>query len=164
MQLIRSLPFASLVLLLAACQPEPANPSNAVTANARVPPADEAAPDNTAAASNRTGDGAAAPVAAIPAALHGRWGLVPADCTSTRGDAKGLLTISADTLRFYESRARLAQVTASSPTRIAATFAFEGEGQSWTRTVTLELGSDGATLVRREEAEGERLSLGYRRC
>ena len=31
----------------------------------------------------------------IPAAIQGRWGLTPADCTSTRGDAKGLLTIGA---------------------------------------------------------------------
>ena len=40
---------------------------------------------------------------AIPASLHGRWGLTPADCTSTRGDAKGLLIVSADGLKFYES-------------------------------------------------------------
>ena len=26
----------------------------------------------------------------FPAAIQGRWGLVPADCTSTKGDAKGL--------------------------------------------------------------------------
>src|SRR5215218_6684586 len=58
---------------------------------------------------NELENGAAEPVndaaSTIPASLHGRWGLTPADCTSTRGDAKGLLVISADGLKFYESRA-----------------------------------------------------------
>ena len=36
-------------------------------------------------------------------ALQGNWGMVPADCTSTRGDNKGLLRITATTLQFYES-------------------------------------------------------------
>ena len=38
----------------------------------------------------------------IPAAIRGRWGLTPADCTSTRGDAKGLLEIGPDTLKCSE--------------------------------------------------------------
>src|SRR5688572_30753552 len=47
---------------------------------------------------NELENGAAEPVndaaSTIPASLHGRWGLTPADCTSTRGDAKGLLIVS----------------------------------------------------------------------
>src|SRR3954452_16808212 len=45
------------------------------------------------------------PASAIPPALHGRWGLTPMDCTSTRGDAKGLLIVGPADLKFYESRA-----------------------------------------------------------
>ena len=65
-------------------------------------------PDESAVTpTNELENGAAEPVndaaTAIPASLHGRWGLTPADCTSTRGDAKGLLIVSADGLKFYES-------------------------------------------------------------
>src|SRR6476659_3156800 len=50
--------------------------------------ADGSAPTNVVTTPAGAPDAAAA---AIPAALHGRWGLTPGDCTSTRGDAKGLL-------------------------------------------------------------------------
>src|SRR5687768_11553061 len=68
------------------------------------PSADGAPPANGVSAPAPPA-GNQAPAASIPAALHGRWGMSPADCTSTRGDAKGLLVVSADGLRFYESRA-----------------------------------------------------------
>ena len=38
---------------------------------------------------------AAPRITEIPAAIRGRWGLVPADCEPGRSDAKGLLTITA---------------------------------------------------------------------
>ena len=38
----------------------------------------------------------------LPAAMRGRWGLTPMDCTSTRGDAKGLMIVGPSELRFYE--------------------------------------------------------------
>jgi hypothetical protein len=94
----------------------------------------------------------AAEETAIPAALHGRWGLVPEDCTSTRGDAKGLLVVAADELRFYESRARIGRVIESAPNRITADFDFTGEGMEWRRRMTLEAAAD--TLVRSETGEG----------
>ena len=67
----------------------------------------------------------------IPAALRGRWGLSPADCTTTRGDAKGLLDITADELRFYELRAS-ARPPRCRPARIriSGDFAFTGEGRT----------------------------------
>ncbi len=83
----------------------------------------------------------------IPAALHGRWGLVPADCTSTRGDNKGLLTITADTLRFYESVGTLGKVVERDTGRLVADFAMTGEGQSWTRRMVLDA-EDGGTDAR----------------
>lgn len=101
----------------------------------------------------------------IPTAIHGRWGLVPADCTSTRGDAKGLLTVDDTTLRFYESVGTLAEVKEATATRIRATFDFSGEGTTWRRDETLDLEDDGRTLVRREY--GEEATPGpfrYARC
>lgn len=77
--------------------------------------------------------------ATIPAFLHGRWGMTPADCTSTRGDAKGLLIVSATGLQFYESRAVPVGNVGGSEDSFTADFAFTGEGQSWTGFETLEI-------------------------
>lgn len=90
------------------------------------------------------------PAAQIPAAIQGRWGLVPGDCTSTRGDAKGLLTITAGKLEFYESVGTLGAISESTPTRIRASFDFEGEGMTWEREMVLDVQDDRATLIRRE--------------
>ncbi|HEU5483152.1 MAG TPA: hypothetical protein VFU80_08700 [Sphingomicrobium sp.] len=86
--------------------------------------------------------------ATIPVALQGRWGLSPRDCTSSLGDAKGLLIVNANELRFYESRAVAAAGVQTSDNSVSGDFAFTGEGQNWTRHVTLEL-RDGK-LVRTE--------------
>lgn len=89
----------------------------------------------------------------LPTALRGRWGLVPGDCTSTRGDAKGLLTITDRKLEFYESVGTLDTIMDAEPTRVRATFDFEGEGMTWQREVVLDAQDDGATLIRREYGE-----------
>ena len=149
--------IASLAALaVAACQPAATPPDG----NA----ADQPPAANVARPSAITPEPPAEAATAIPAAIHGRWGLVPADCTSTRGDAHGLLTITADTLRFYESVARLDSATEIAPDRLTGSFAFEGEGQRWTRVMTLSLEGAGARLVRSEEGDGEPLRLDYRRC
>lgn len=85
---------------------------------------------------------------AIPSVLSGRWGLTPGDCTSTRGDAKGLLIVSPDGLRFYEAVARPAGNIRSSESSFSADFDFSGEGQSWKKFETLRLQGD--KLVRTE--------------
>ena len=120
-----------------------------------------AAPQANAAKPPRpaTGPGPAAS-AAIPAALHGRWGMTPDDCTSTRGDDKGLLTISAGELRFYESRAVPTSNVQSSPQSFSADFAFTGEGMEWTKFQTLQLQDD--KLVRTES--NPTTSYTYARC
>lgn len=116
-----------------------------------------ALPDATGSSASPSG-GAPAPGAAagnavstasainIPAALRGRWGLSPGDCTSTIGDAKGLLVVGDNELRFYESVAIPAGDVQTSANSISGDFAFTGEGQNWTKHQTLEL-RDGA-LVR----------------
>lgn len=106
-----------------------------------------------------------APSLELPQPMHGRFGLVPGDCTSTRGDAKGLLVVTGDGLRFYESFARLAEVEQNTPRRVAATLAFTGEGMEWQRKATLTLDPSGNTLVLRETGEGAMDGpLTYTRC
>ena len=101
----------------------------------------------------------------IPAAVQGRWGLVANDCDPSRDDAKGLLTIGPDTLKFYESRAKLGQVKEIDASRIRASFAFSGEGMTWTRDEVLDAQDGGKTLIRREYGEDAAPGpLRYSRC
>jgi len=145
-------PIWIVALLAAACQQAPQAGPDA--GNVAVPPAAAPAPAPAAPSPD-----AAVPADLIPAAFHGRWGMVPADCTSTRGDAKGLLTIDGTSLRFYESRAMPTDLSVTAPDRLTAVLAFEGEGQSWTERTTLTLGPDGETLTRAAEQ-----SFTYRKC
>ena len=156
--------FALLPLLaLAACQVNaPDNAANdavaAKQAEAPVKDIETLPPDETVVEpENET-----TTEAAIPDSMQGRWGLVPADCTSTKGDAKGLLTITGDTLQFYESRAKLTKIVGNWPEKLKAEFAFTGEGQSWTRTETLSLTNSSNTLVRQDEELPK--PLRYSRC
>ena len=96
----------------------------------------------------------------IPASLHGRWGMTPADCTSTRGDAKGLLIVSADGLRFYESVAKPAGELKTSDDSASGDFAFTGEGMTWKKYEALEIQSN--KLVRTESSPMK--SFAYVRC
>ena len=101
----------------------------------------------------------------IPAALRGRWGLVAADCEPGRADAKGLLTITADKLEFYESVGELRDVEEVEEDRIRADFDFTGEGMEWEREMALELQETGAALVRREfGADAAPGSFRYVKC
>ena len=131
--------------------------------NAAASPAQEnaIAPEINADLSNASSQAAAPPDSAtIPAFLHGRWGLTPADCTSTRGDAKGLLVVSADQLKFYESVGKPAGELEISPDSASGDFAFTGEGMSWKKYQALEI-QDGK-LVRTESSP--MASFTYARC
>ncbi len=86
----------------------------------------------------------------IPSALQGMWGMNEADCDRSRGDAKGNLRIGPQKLEFFESVARLGKVQARDASGIRATYAFEGEGQTWTMDVALEVRDGGKRLVRRD--------------
>lgn len=102
---------------------------------------------------------------AIPSALRGRWGLVPKDCTSTLGDAKGLLTVSASQLKFYESVAKLGKVQEADDNRLRANFRYSGEGMTWIQDVALEAQDGGKTLIRRDYGpDAQPGPLKYTRC
>jgi hypothetical protein len=96
----------------------------------------------------------------IPANLHGRWGLTPGDCMSARGDAKGLLIVSGDALRFYESRAVPGPDAEASEDSINGHFTFNGEGQTWTKYEAVRLQKD--KLIRTES--NPTASFSYAKC
>jgi hypothetical protein len=160
-------PVISLALIaaIAACSnPGPvANGANQITAV----PAQSNEPEPTPAGGPPAHHAnAEAPVpqpsapTAIPAALQGRWGLAPRDCTSALGDAKGLLVVSASELRFYESRAVPSADVQTTPSSIGGIFHFTGEGQTWSRYETLKRSAD--KLVRTESNPAT--SYTYARC
>jgi hypothetical protein len=138
-------PAAAVALALSACQPSDGSDSGAETARTEGAAAPTAAPPAPAPSPDDSGGRAAE---SIPRALRGAWGMVPGDCTSTRGDAKGLLRVSATTLTLYESVGRLGAVKDRSENTLRADYAFTGEGMEWMRDITLTASNGGNTLTR----------------
>jgi hypothetical protein len=99
---------------------------------------------------------------AFPAAFEGRWGVNPGDCVPDAPDAKGLVVIAGNTLRFYESRGKADEFTLHAPSEISATFAFSGEGQTWTKPMMFVLRDSGRQLVRTETNPD--LNMVYTKC
>lgn len=143
---MRALPLALIAITaLTACDGgTEADDQAAIPAEASAPTPTPSLQSPVAAGSEAT---------AIPADMRGRWGLVSADCDPSRSDAKGLLTITADKLEFYESVATLDEIEEATPTRLRATFDFIGEGMTWERDMLIELQDDGRALLRREFGE-----------
>ena len=147
---MRTLITCAAIVGLAACgKPDAvANGANDVdalpTLNTPAPSPTGAPPADAAANTS----GAPAPAAGIPAALQGRWGLTPVDCTTTLGDAKGLLIVNSDELRFYESRAVPSPDVQTDAGTTRGTFHFTGEGQTWNKFESLKL--NGGKLTRTE--------------
>jgi hypothetical protein len=125
--------------------------------NADTPSPDGSPPPKAASA---TSTSATTSPATIPAALQGRWGLTLGDCTSALGDAKGLLVVNQDELRFYESRAVPGKDAQGDADSFSGTFAFTGEGQSWSKFEALKL--QGRDLVRTET--NPTASFTYAKC
>lgn len=150
--------FASLMVLsIAACEKrdpvlDEANAVAPSAATANDAGAVAGAPPPISA--NATSGGVIAPT------IQGRWGLTPADCAPNRSDAKGLLTISANELKFYESRGTPGTSIESDDTGISGNFNFTGEGQSWSKYVSLKL--QHGSLVRTERSP--MASYTYARC
>ena len=155
------LPAALMSLALLACsQADPNNiaideANNAAMEVEALPPSEEGGgPDN--ALDESADDGSEAAV--IPAQYRGRWGMVAADCTSTRGDAKGLITIADKTIKFYESTATLRDQRPAIATSFAGLYDFTGEGQTWQKAVTL---TRTGNMLKRADDEG---NYSYTRC
>lgn len=164
--MIRTIATAALLALaLTACQQAPddniaIDESNSLNADIETLPPDEG--NEETAAANAINNVESPTTILIPAAFHGRWGMVPADCTSTRGDAKGLIAIDGNSIKFYEARATLTEVTGNFPENFTGTFAFTGEGQNWTKSQNLKLTGSSNTLVRSEADPSMKFT--YKRC
>jgi hypothetical protein len=96
----------------------------------------------------------------LPAAMRGRWGLTPMDCTSPLGDAKGLMIVGPTELRFYESRAVPTGDVQADGSSAAGTFNFRGEGQNWMKYEALKVQRD--LLIRTES--NPTASFTYAKC
>ena len=161
------LPLVSFALIaaVAACSKESpvANGANAVTA---VPEPVNKAEPTPEGGPPANGTGIAEPAepaqaaTGIPIAFQGRWGLTPADCTTAPAKAKGLLVVTPDGLRFYESSAVPGPDVQASPTTAAGTFHFTGEGQSWDKFESLQ--RNGNRLTRTES--NPTASYTYAKC
>ena len=145
------LPLISFALIaaVAACgkQGPVANGASAVTAvpqpltKAEPTPAGGPPRDTNSTSPAAPGD----PPTAVPAALQGRWGLTPADCTAPLANAKGLLVINPGEMRFYESRAVPGSDVRTGVGSASGTFHFTGEGQTWDKFQSLQRKGDKLT-------------------
>ena len=134
----------AFILTIAACSKRDPVAPNANAAAALPAPTKDTAPSPAGGPpQNETAPAATTPppgtAVQIPAAFQGRWGLTPADCTSPLGDAKGLLVINANELRFYESRAVPSKNVQGDGDSLSGDFHFTGEGESWTKFEALRL-------------------------
>lgn len=158
------IPFFSCltVLAIAACSAGDPVDDKVARTTVGLPDVNVAAPSTTGEPRGRTEPAKPlpAPSSAIPIALQGRWGLNPADCMPDRGDAKGLLTIGPAELRFYESRAVPTGDITPHEDSISGSFAFTGEGQSWTKYQALKV--DKGRLIRTETKPAA--SFSYAKC
>jgi hypothetical protein len=160
---MRRVPYFSFAMLLAvvACGGSDPVDDNAKS-TAGLPDINAVAPTATGEPHVDTQPARPLPSAAsgIPAALQGRWALTAADCTSTQGDTKGLLVITSDGLRFYESHAVPAADVTSDSDSISGNFAFTGEGQSWTKYEALKVDKRGLTRTETNPTA----SFSYAKC
>lgn len=81
----------------------------------------------------------------IPAALQGRWTGVTDKCGDRAADLE--LNILPDQLVFHESVGTVEAVTSGADGQLSVGATFTGEGQSWSRTLTLRPAADGSRLT-----------------
>ena len=103
---------------------------------------------------------------AFPTPFGGYWGATPNDCELANYAATGRIDIDNDTIRFFESKARVQTMTVRSPTQVDTLLRFSGDGQNWQRPTRFTLEQGGTTLVRAEPGDGGRapLTVRYKRC
>lgn len=154
----KDIPADNITIDNDAASPMTGGPTNGVNAPNSV----------TAAAENAATEAGKTPVklpTQIPAQFHGRWGLTQADCTSTMGDAKGLLTINDARLTFFESKGTLDKALGATANGFDANYRFSGEGQTWQRVERLTR-TDAKLHRRTDSAAGQEppVDLTYMRC
>lgn len=143
-----------LPIALAACEKAADSPDAppSVTANISdrtekmeqdsAPPANATSPVETASNATVVDADTAGP---IPAALQGRWTGINDRCGDRAADME--LNILPDQFVFHESVGIVQKATPGENGRLSVTAAFTGEGQSWTRTMSLALAEDEQRLT-----------------
>ncbi|WP_188062002.1 hypothetical protein [Sphingobium sp. KCTC 72723] len=81
----------------------------------------------------------------IPVLLQGHWAGLNEQCDDRRAVLE--LTILPDQLVFHESVGTVQSVTGQADGTFAVKAAFTGEGQSWTRTLSMDATDDGQRLT-----------------
>jgi hypothetical protein len=127
---------------------------------------EQAAAENGAATIARTG----VPVAkstpnaardrAFPTEFLGYWGAGDNDCELANTAATGRINIDADTIRFYETRARVQRIDRRSAQELAVDLRFSGQGPGVYAREVYRLDAGGTALVRTSPTAKQR----YRRC
>ena len=96
----------------------------------------------------------------LPPALYGRWGLTADDCASDE-PSRGVMTIAANGVRFFNSLAKPTGAAQSGPNGIRGEFAFFGEaGRTWTGPLSLTVQDNKLTRID-SEADSRQV---YTRC
>ncbi|MBA4354416.1 MAG: hypothetical protein C0409_06955 [Novosphingobium sp.] len=140
------LPFLIAPLALAACSDPAPAPTGAATPDL-APVVSESEALSPPVAPGASGSAAPASAVTFPAAMRGKWGVNAADCDPSRGDNKGMMTVGADAVKFYESIAEIGAVRESTDDALRATFDYEGEGMAWQRDARFELADGGKVLI-----------------
>lgn len=97
---------------------------------------------------------------AFPTEFLGYWGAGDNDCELANTAATGRINIDADTIRFYEGRARVQRMDRRSPQEVVADLRFSGDGQGVLARETYRLDAGGTALIRTGATATQR----YRRC
>lgn len=111
----------------------PGTQGEAVANNATPPPENAAAPRAQGTES------------LIPAALQGRWTGIGDDCNDKTAEQE--LSITPKELIFHESVGTVTSIERQADGRIKINASFTGEGQSWTRGLTLKPSARGQELT-----------------
>ena len=143
--------FFCTALLLAGCSGPEREEQQTEAAGAPVDletlPQDESAATPTAALANGVTEPVVVPDSKIPVRFHGRWALREQDCSVDQPN-RGLVTISAATIRFHDSIAVAGDVQQLSPTAIRGQFAFTGAlGRTWTAPLAMRVDDPRFVLI-----------------
>ncbi|MEH3046369.1 hypothetical protein [Sphingomonas adhaesiva] len=172
----RVMMVAVAAAMLAACSgSDPADynrvdvPEKEARAQAAI---DAAAAQNGTATTARLGVPVATPTPtaardrAFPVDFRGYWGAIDDDCELANTAATGRIDVDGDTVRFYESKARVQSLRLSSPAALTVDLRFSGEGQTWRATEAWLLENGGTTLLRTRPAAGTQPAVAtrYKRC
>ena len=97
---------------------------------------------------------------AFPTEFLGYWGAGDNDCELANTEATGRINVDADTIRFYQARARVQRMERHTAQEVAVDLRFSRDGRTFERREIYRLDAGGTVLVRSDPSATQR----YRRC